>query len=241
MLSEAADGLYSRAIIQSAPLGMREGRDEMTAAMRAAAAESLGDTDPFAAGVDELHRAQVAAVVAAQRFGLVSGMAFGPLLGVDPLPAAGEVSARIARVARTVDLLVGCTRLDAAPFVEISPRASRLRALGPFAKPAARVASATMTRQIFDGPARRFADRWRSEGVAHRCTGSTGRLETRRWAPATAWICRCCWVRGPRGRARRCWAPTQIRWITNLPCGCAGCGVASPTTVSTAWAPSGCG
>ena len=56
-------------------------------------------------------------MVAAQRFGLVSGMAFGPLLGVDPLPAPGEVSARIARVARTVDLLVGCTRLDAAPFV----------------------------------------------------------------------------------------------------------------------------
>lgn len=164
MLSEAADGLYSRAIIQSAPLDMREGRDEMTAAMRAAAAESLGDTDPFAAGVEDLHRAQVAALVAAQQFGLVSGMAFGPMLGVDPLPPAGEVSARIARVARKVDLLVGCTRLDAAPFVEINPRASRLRALGPFAKPAARVASATMTRQIFSGPAGRFAGRWQSEG-----------------------------------------------------------------------------
>ena len=138
--------LYSRAIIQSSPLGMRDGRDAMTAAMRAAAADSLGGADPFAASVEELHRAQTASLVAAQRFGLISGLAFAPMLGVDPLPVASEVNARIAHVARTVDLFVGCTKLDAAPFVEISPRASRLRALGPFAKVGARVASEAMTR-----------------------------------------------------------------------------------------------
>jgi len=143
---------------------MRDGRDAMAVAMRAAAAESLGGTDPFAASVEELHRAQTASLVAAQRFGLISGLAFAPVLGVDPLPAAGEVSARVAHVARTVDLFVGCTKLDAAPFVEISPRGSRLRALGPFAKVGARVVSEAMTRRVFSGPAERLAHRWRSNG-----------------------------------------------------------------------------
>jgi para-nitrobenzyl esterase len=162
MLSEAADGLYSRAIIQSAPLDIREGRDDMTAAMRAAAAKSLGD--PFGSSIEQLHRAQTASLVAAQRFGLVSGMSFGPLLGVDPLPAVGEVSARIAHVAKTVDLFVGCTRLDAAPFVEIRPSAARLRALGTVGKVGARAASAAMTGRVFRRPAERLARRWRADG-----------------------------------------------------------------------------
>jgi para-nitrobenzyl esterase len=163
---------------------MRAGRDAMTAAMRAAAAESLGDVDPFAASVEQLHRAQGAALVAAQQFGLVSGMAFGPVLGADPLPPAGDVSARVAHVARTVDLFVGCTHLDAAPFVEINQHAARLRALGPFAKPAARVAAAAMTRQVFSGPARRLADRWRSNGGR----ASVYRLD---WSPRDAPLGAC--------------------------------------------------
>jgi para-nitrobenzyl esterase len=164
MLSEAADGLYSRAIIQSAPLDMREGRDAMTAAMRAAAAKSLGEIDPFVASVEQLHRAQTASLVAAQRFGLISGLAYAPILGIDPLPVAAAVSARIAHVARTVELLVGCTKLDAAPFVELNPKASRLRALGPLRDFGARVASEGMTRKVFSGPAERLARQWRSHG-----------------------------------------------------------------------------
>ncbi|MFI5507396.1 carboxylesterase family protein [Mycobacterium sp. NPDC051804] len=164
LLSEAADGLYSRAIIQSAPLDMREDRDAMTAAMRAAAAESLGNVDPYVASVEQLHRAQTASLVAAQRFGLISGLAFAPSLGVDPLPAANAVSARIAHVARTVDLFVGCTKRDAAPFVTISAKASRLAALGPFEKLGTRAAAVAMTRRVFSGPAERLARRWRSHG-----------------------------------------------------------------------------
>lgn len=186
MLSESADGMYSRAIIQSAPLDMREGRDAMTAAMRAAAAKSLGDVDPLGATVEQLHRAQTASLIAAQRFGLVSGLAYAPILGVDPLPAADAVRARIAHVARTVELFVGCTKLDAAPFVEISPKASRLSALGPLKKVGAGAASAAMTRRVFSGPAERLADQWRSNGGR----ASVYRLD---WSPRDAPLgpCHC--------------------------------------------------
>ncbi|MGZ8809337.1 MAG: carboxylesterase family protein, partial [Mycobacterium sp.] len=217
LLSEAADGLYSRAIIQSSPLGMRDGRDAMTAAMRAAAAESLGGADPFAASVEELHRAQAASLVAAQRFGLISGLAFAPMLGVDPLPVASEMNARVAHVARTVDLFVGCTKLDAAPFVEISPRASRLRALGPFAKVGARVGSEAMTRRVFSGPAERLAHQWRSNGGR----ASVYRLD---WSPPDAPLGACHCMDLPlllgtpdAWAGARCWARIPIRWISDLP------------------------
>ena len=186
MLSEAADGMYSRAIIQSAPLGMRDGRDAMTAAMRAAAAESLRGEDPFTASVDQLHRAQVESLGAARRFGVISGLSYAPILGVDPLPAAGEVNARIAYVAKTVELLVGCTRLDAAPFVEMRPSASRLRALGPLGKLGVRAASTMMTRRVFSGPAERLVRTWRANGGE----ASLYRLD---WSPRDAPLgpCHC--------------------------------------------------
>ena len=184
MLSEAADGLYSRAIIQSAPLDMREDRDAMTVAMRAAAAESLGDVDPYAASVEQLHSAQTASLVAAQRFGLISGLSFAPVLGVDPLPRADAVSARVAHVARTVDLFVGCTKRDAAPFVTISAKASRLSALGPFEKLGTRAAAVAMTRRVFSGPAERLARSWR----AHGGRASVYRLD---WSPRDAPLGAC--------------------------------------------------
>ncbi|AEV76423.1 carboxylesterase type B [Mycolicibacterium rhodesiae NBB3] len=184
MLSEAADGIYSRAIIQSAPLGMRDGRDAMRTAMRAAAAESLSDTDPFAADVERLHLAQTRSLIAARRFGAISGLSYAPILGVDPLPAAHEVTARIAHVARSVDLFVGSTKLDAAPFVELNQNASRLRALGPVGKVGARTAAAAMTRRVFSGPAERLARSWRADGGR----ASTYRLD---WSPRDAPLGAC--------------------------------------------------
>lgn len=164
LMSEAADGLYSRAIIQSAPLDMRYGRDAMTAAMRVAAAESLGGLDASTATVEQLHRAQMAAIAASQTFGLTSGLAFGPILGVDPLPAAAMVGTRLSHVARSVDLLVGCTKRDAAPFVELSPTAARLRGLGPLAGIVKNAASKVLTRRVFEGPAVSIARTWRDYG-----------------------------------------------------------------------------
>jgi para-nitrobenzyl esterase len=184
LLSEAADRLYSRAIIQSAPLGLRYGRDEMTAVMRAAAAEFLSGTDLLTAPVEELLEAQVASLAAAQRFGLVGGLAYGPTFGVDPLPSVDEADLRLSHLARTVDLLVGATKLDAAPFVEISSTASPLRRLGPLTRAGKRAASVVMTRRVFSGPAQRLANRWRENGGS----ATSYRLD---WSPAGAPLGAC--------------------------------------------------
>jgi para-nitrobenzyl esterase len=184
MVSEAADGLYSRAIIQSAPLSLRDGRDAMTAAMKSAAAESLGAVDPSSATIDQLHRAQTTAIAAAQRFGIISGLAYAPIYGVDPLTDAREVPDRLRHLARTVDLLVGCTQRDAAPFVVISPGAGRLTRLGPLAAFGVRTASAVMTRRVFGRPADRLANAWRANGG----NAATYRVD---WSPPGAPLGAC--------------------------------------------------
>ncbi len=184
MLCDEADGLFRRAIAQSAPLGLRDGRDSMTNAMRSAAADALGAAAPTDAAVEQLLEAQTAAVAAAQRFGLLGGLPFAPIQGRPPLPAAGDVSRRIAAVAARVELLVGYTRADAAPFVEMMRRAAAVKRLGPPGSMAMRVISAAVTKRVFGGPAHRLAETWRANG---------GRAATYRfdWAPAGAPLGAC--------------------------------------------------
>jgi para-nitrobenzyl esterase len=175
MLCEQTTGLFQRAIMQSAPLGIRDGRDAMTAAMRAAA-------NAITAG--ELLDAQTAAVAAAAPFGLIGSMPFGPIMGSDPLPAASEADGRLADAARRIELLVGYTRNDGAPFVAMNPRIARLKRLGPVAAVVERTASAALTRRVFGKPARRLAKTWRRYG---------GRSATFRvdWSPARMRACHC--------------------------------------------------
>jgi para-nitrobenzyl esterase len=174
MLCEQSTGLFQRAIMQSAPLGVREGRDAMTAAMRAAANATTG----------ELLDAQTTATAAAARFGMIGRLPFGPIMGLDPLPSDSDAGERLADAARRVELLVGYTRNDGAPFIAMDPRIARVRRLGPVGRAVERTAAAAMTRRAFSTPARRLVQQWRSHG---------GRAATFRvgWSPAAMGACHC--------------------------------------------------
>ncbi len=170
LLCEQTTGLFQRAIMQSAPLGVRDGRDAMTAAMRSAANTVI---------TGQVMDAQTAAVAAAAPFGLIGSLPFGPIMGSDPLPAASHADDRLADTARRIDLLVGYTRNDGAPFVAMDPRIARLKHLGPVGAVIERAASAALTRRVFGMPARRLAQTWRGYG---------GRSATYRvnWSPPRA-------------------------------------------------------
>jgi para-nitrobenzyl esterase len=174
MLCEQTAGLFHRAIMQSAPLGARQGRDAMTAAMRSAAQATPG----------ELLDAQTAATAAAARFGLVGRLPFGPIMGLDPLPTDSAADERLADAARRVELLVGYTRNDGAPFIAMDPRVARVKRLGRVGTAVERVAAAALTRRAFSRPARRLAQQWRRHG---------GRAATFRvdWSPAEMGACHC--------------------------------------------------
>jgi para-nitrobenzyl esterase len=175
MLSEQTTGLFQRAIMQSAPLGVRDGRDAMTAAMRSAA---------NAVTTGQVVDAQTAAVAAAAPFGLIGSLPFGPIMGSDPLPHASHAYDRLADAARRIELLAGYTRNDGAPFVAMNPRVARLKPLGPVGAVIERTASAALTRRVFGKPARRLAEAWRGNG---------GRSATYRvdWSPARMRACHC--------------------------------------------------
>jgi para-nitrobenzyl esterase len=175
LLCEQTARLFQRAILQSAPLGVRSGRDAMTAAMRAAAT---------AVTTGEVLDAQTAAAAAAARFGLIGAMPFGPIMGQDPLPAESDVDERLADAARRVELLVGYTRNDGLPFVAMNPRMARLKRFGPLGRIAERAAAAALTQRAFGKPARRLAEQWRKYG---------GRSATFRvdWSPSRMGACHC--------------------------------------------------
>lgn len=181
ILSEAADGLFNRAIMHSAPLGLRSGREAMTAAMRESAIAALGNTGPAEASVEQLLNAQIAAVTTAQRFGSLGGFPFAPIAGKTPLPPTADESDRLAQQAARIEMLVGYTRNDAAPFVALDPRIQRL---GRFGRPVARQAGNVMTNRIFGQPAIELAAQWTSHG---------GRAATFRvdWSPPGAPLGAC--------------------------------------------------
>ncbi|OMC30300.1 para-nitrobenzyl esterase [Mycobacterium sp. GA-1841] len=152
MLCEEAEGLFHRAIVQSAPLGLGHDRDALAQVMRQATARALSGTAPAEASVEQLLAAEAEAVAAAQPFGQLSGMPFAPLLGHQPLPAPADVADRIAKAARRIDLLVGYTRDDAAPFVAL---------LGQAVEPAT---SEALTKLLFGDPAEELAATWIGHG-----------------------------------------------------------------------------
>ena len=168
LAAPAARGLFQRAIVQSAPVGLRVGgghlradRNRMTEAMRTASAARL-QGDPATASTADVLAAQRTAVAAAQRFGEASGLAFGPTFGIHPLPSSVEDAFHVT--APDLELLIGFTKDDAAPFVAMNPQMSRLQKLGPFGRVVARRVTRRVTAKLFGDPVEAVARLWRESG-----------------------------------------------------------------------------
>ena len=180
MMCPETEALFSRAILQSAPLGiLGVDRTAMVAAMREAASARLSGVAPCDADIELLLQAQVAALTAAAPFGVVGKMALAPTVGQTPMGA----SSRLAAASR-VEILVGYTRDDALPFVMLDKRGAHLRRLGAVGAAASRMAARALTRQVFGGPALALASSWRAAG---------GRAHTYRvdWTPGPLGACHC--------------------------------------------------
>lgn len=179
MMCPATEALFSRAILQSAPLVIHGvDRTAMVTAMREAAVAQLGGVAPGSAPIDVLLRAQVAALDAAAPFGMIGKMPFAPT--VDQAPMGAATTAAASRV----DIMVGYTRDDALPFVMLDPRSARLRRLGRVGAAASSVVSRPITRRMFGAPALALAESWRAAG---------GRAHTYRvdWTPGPLGACHC--------------------------------------------------
>lgn len=188
IVADGTAGLFHRAILQSAPLGLRFGRHRWTAvapSVRTAFAEALGGADPRTASVTDLLRAQGRGAAAAAGHGLVGGLPYAPEPGAAPLPPATEWPRRLTEAAARIDLVVTYTRHDAAAFLAMRPFLGRLYRLGTPGRLLLRAASTVTTTTIFGRySVRPLRAAWRA---------NHGRIRVRRinWSPPGAPLGAC--------------------------------------------------
>jgi para-nitrobenzyl esterase len=159
MISAGAEGLFRRAIIQSAPLGLSRRRARMNRAMVRAVGAVHADTP-----LEDLLDRQALGTRAAAPYGLAAGMPFGTQYGFAPLPAERDLDAAWSRVAPDVDVLIGSGSDEAGMYVPLVPglrRVTRSRVLRSalrwwVVRPLSDV--------IYGRDARRFTERHRRAG-----------------------------------------------------------------------------
>jgi len=154
MIAEQAQGLFRRAIIQSAPLGISLGRRKMTEAMLKMAARIAHD-----APTEEVIAAQSSVLSAANGFGWPASMPFGTQYGHHPLPDETHIDAAWSRCAPNYDVLIGYTAEEGSffiPLIEPVRKMSRLPLIGGALR---RFVIRTITRKVYAAAAARFAER----------------------------------------------------------------------------------
>jgi len=159
MISEGAEDLFQRVIIQSAPLGITYGRSAMTAAML----EAVG-APRRVAPIDEVVAMQAVAEKSARGFGLPGGMPFGIQYGLAPVPDEPARTAAWRGAANRIDVLIGHTAEEAALFAAAIPALARLFRIPALGALIRRVLTAPFTRKIYGAPAKEFARRHRDAG-----------------------------------------------------------------------------
>jgi para-nitrobenzyl esterase len=171
LVADGTEGLFHRAIMQSAPLGLRFGRHlwkGISPAVGEAFGDALAGTDPRDATVAQLLTAQTAAAAAASRSHRFAGLTpfvFAPAPGAAPLPPAREWGNRLAEAVSRIDLMVGYTRYDAVALIALRGRLNRLMRLGSGGTAVLKALSVVPTARVFGRcPIRRLSAVWRRHG-----------------------------------------------------------------------------
>lgn len=122
MLAEGTEDLYHKAILESAPVGIRGiSREPMVSYLGDIAREALSPSQDGGASpktTAEMLGLQMQLLMAAQKYP-ESRMAFGPVMGADPLPKLSDISRRTDEVAPKKPLLIGYTRDEGRPFTQL--------------------------------------------------------------------------------------------------------------------------
>jgi para-nitrobenzyl esterase len=160
MISDGAEGLFRRVILQSTPLSVNTGR---RAAMTKAMLTAVG-TLPRDGPVEEILALEPVAERAARRFGMASRMPFGVQYGLPPLPDEAGRDAAWRAAAPRVDVLIGCTLDETGVIAALVPALKHVFRSPVLGRLARRLIVAPSTRSMYETPARQFAARHRAAG-----------------------------------------------------------------------------
>lgn len=158
-------GLFQRAIVQSAQIGLGFTRPSAAQRVARALVRALPSQSPLTASTEELLTAQQAAMLAFEgKLRLNSAPAFGPVAGVAPLAAAADIITTPSQTRPDVALLIGANRDEARFFTAVHPVWSRLRRV-PWLGSLVELIGAAFTRQIFVRPAYALASAHAAAGA----------------------------------------------------------------------------
>ncbi|WBU61144.1 carboxylesterase family protein [Paracoccus albus] len=149
LLAPDAQGLFHRAIIQSAPLALPLAAQRLQNAMRKAAGDLTHDMS-----VATLLEHQQRVRKAVRLRGLAGQMPFGPEFGAEPFPAVHELRDTQVAAAQRIPIMIGHVQDEAALFVPPSHSF-----VGRLADAARRLLVASLTSRLYGAPGREFA--WR--------------------------------------------------------------------------------
>ncbi len=152
MISEGAEDLFRRVIIQSAPLGLRHKRQSMSAEFLKKT-EILKDEADVLKMVDEYGKF-VPSVV---RYGLKAAMPFGTQYGFPPLCKEEEAVGKWRTNAQKYDVLIGLNNDETAFYLKTSEALNRYFGKGIGLKIMDKTVEKT-TEFIYGGPAKEFAE-----------------------------------------------------------------------------------
>lgn len=155
MAVPAARGLFRRAILQSAPLGLKIATPARAARVARHFTTALR-TDPRTAPVEDILAAQDAAILRVSGPGGLASPPFCPTAGTAPLPGAHRWSAEAARAG--VDVMVGTTRAEMNGFLNGKPVSERIERVPVVGRHGLEAIKRLATRWVFETPSRRFAD-----------------------------------------------------------------------------------
>jgi para-nitrobenzyl esterase len=163
MLASEARGLFRRAILQSAPLGLSPRKQAVDRALSDTARRALGG-EPARVPIERALAAQLEVTRSALAAGLQAAAVFGPQLGHWPLPDIAPLGLVARAIAKHYELMIGATKHDASPFVALEPRFSRMRRLGALGRNLTELATRVATHRVFAQPARALAQEVRGAG-----------------------------------------------------------------------------
>lgn len=158
MISEDVDGLFQRVIIQSAPLGLRHKRQNMSAEFLKKT-ETLKDEADIFKMMDDYKKY----VPSVMKYGLKAAMPFGTQYGFPPLCNEEEAIERWKENAKKYDVLIGLNNNETAFYLKTSEALNKYFGKGWGLKIMDKTVETT-TEFIYGNPAKQFAQNLADSG-----------------------------------------------------------------------------
>lgn len=154
MVSEGVENLFKRVIIHSAPLGLRQNRQKMTAEFLQNTKNFTHETDTFE--IVETYKKNPPSFI---KYGLKAAMPFGTQYGFPPLCNENEVEEKWRKNAKKIDVLIGINDEETAFYLRTSDTMNKY-----LPKRLVDKAIRSTTEIIYGKPARDFAEKYANAG-----------------------------------------------------------------------------